>query len=191
MLDLWNHQLFTALVAPDDLAGLSLLVPLALAQATVYLAPCVLVLIWLFGDAEERRSAVSAGTAALLALLIAAVISKAFAHPRPFVDSSARNYLDHAPDSSFPSDHAVLIFAVGISLLLGVSKVSRVLGLGMTLMALVTGWARIFLGAHYPFDVVGSAMVAVVCSLVVHLPVMRRISAHVVTWGELLKMHFR
>lgn len=65
--------------------------------------------------------------------------------------------IPHAADSSFPSDHLTLLWAVAFSFLMHSS--SRVAGLALALLGLPVAWARIYLGVHFPLDMVGAAMV--------------------------------
>ena len=57
---------------------------------------------------------------------------------------------DPTRDFSFPSDHAVMAGAVAAGLLL----VSRRLGLLAVVAALVMAFARVYIAAHYPWDVI-------------------------------------
>lgn len=59
-----------------------------------------------------------------------------------------------ADDWSFPSNHAVVAFALAVGLLLA----WRRLGALALLLALGIGYSRIFLGAHYPHDIVVGAL---------------------------------
>ena len=184
MLEILNHRMFDALAAPHGLAGASLLAILLLAQGAIYAGPCVLVFLWIFGEADNRRAAVGACLSSLLALAIALVISSAYMHPRPFMDGPIRNYLNHSPDSSFPSDHSTLLFALGFALLFYPSRQGRWFGGWLLAIGIAVGWARVFLGAHYPLDIIGAALVAAVSASTFALPAGRALSAHITTFGE-------
>lgn len=67
-------------------------------------------------------------------------------------------------DSSFPSKHTLLVFAVSTSVLL----YNRVLGSIMCGLAVMTGITRIWVGHHYPSDIIGSAILGSVTSMCVH-----------------------
>lgn len=54
-------------------------------------------------------------------------------------------------NSSFPSKHTVLAFALATSVLLR----ERLFGSIMWFLAILTGFSRIWLGHHYPFDIIG------------------------------------
>ncbi len=115
--------------------------------------------MWLAGTEADRSAAVAAAGAGLLALLFAAAISPLIDAPRPFVDGGAFNYLAHARDGSFPSDHATLAFALAAGL--WARRPTRLPHAWIVLLgvALAVGWARVFLGAHYPSDIAGGAVV--------------------------------
>ena len=186
MLETLNHRMFDALAAPHGLAGASLLAILLLAQGAIYAGPSVLVFLWIFGEADDRRAAVGACLSSLLALAIAHVISSAYMHPRPFMDGPVRNYLGHSPDSSFPSDHSTLLFALGFALCICPPRQGRWFGGLLLAIGIAVGWARICLGAHYPLDIVGAALVAAVSAWTFALPAGRALSAHIATFCEWL-----
>lgn len=102
-----------------------------------------------------QRSAVLAAGSALIALGVNQVISRAWVRPRPFVHHAAVLLLPASHDPSFPSDHAAFAFAVATVLLL----TSRRLGVPALFFAAVVAFARVFVGEHYPTDVVAGALV--------------------------------
>ncbi|MGG7993411.1 phosphatase PAP2 family protein [Klebsiella aerogenes] len=63
---------------------------------------------------------------------------------------------------SFPSDHATLFFSAGMSLLLAGAKRSGGL---ILLLSILVAWSRVFLGVHFPLDMAGAALVAVLTCL--------------------------
>ena len=167
MIEDLNRQALLLLAASANLGGVRLLGAFALAQWLIYLVPSALVLLWIFGDQDDRVAAVGASAAGLLALLLAGAASSLWFHPRPFMVDGVRNYLNHAPDSSFPSDHATLFFALGFSLLVRRPRSCAWLWIVFVLGGVAVGWARVFLGAHYPFDIAGAALMGAVATIVV------------------------
>jgi undecaprenyl-diphosphatase len=65
----------------------------------------------------------------------------------------------HAPGQSFPSDHATAAFGVALAVAAFLS-----LGWGVVLfvVALAIGFARIYDGIHYPLDIAGGLLAAVI-----------------------------
>lgn len=175
MLDTLNRTLLELTVASPDLSGGALLFPLALAEWAIFIGPAALVLLWVLGDTPDRRAAVGACFSALLALTLASMISSVYFHPRPFMDGLARNYLHHAADSSFPSDHATVLFALACSLFLTRPAWLKRLWSALLLVACAVGWSRIYLGAHYPLDIVGAAMLSLAASYALNQPILIRL----------------
>lgn len=94
-----------------------------------------------------------------LALCCNLLIGLLFMHPRPFMIPLGHTYLAHAAETSFPSDHAVVFFAAGLAL----CTWRLALGGGVVVLGAAVGLARIYLGVHFPFDIVGSLLVAIAC----------------------------
>ena len=77
-----------------------------------------------------------------------------------------RTLIPHVADSSFPSDHLTLLWAVSFSFVL--QRQFRSMGVLLTLLGIPMAWARIYLGVHFPFDMVGSVFVAGVSAWIAH-----------------------
>jgi undecaprenyl-diphosphatase len=155
-----NHQAFALLAAPPGLHGAGLWAATFLAQWPILAVPAALVLMWVFGLHQERRGAVAAALTGFLALAIAGVLSGLIVTPRPFMDGPATNFLNHPADSSFPSDHCTLLFGLAFAFLARAPARYPRLWIVFLGLALAVGWSRVFLGAHYPLDIVGAALVA-------------------------------
>ncbi|MDE1949269.1 MAG: phosphatase PAP2 family protein [Burkholderiales bacterium] len=128
-----------------------------LAADLVYLVPLLLTALWLWGSRVDRRAALTAFTSALLALALGQAIGWVWPHPRPFMVGLGLAFAQHAADPSFPSDHATVFFALGLALL---GSPRRALGSIVLLLGALVGWARVFLGVHFPFDIAGALPVA-------------------------------
>lgn len=153
-----NQSLFLWLNAPADAGAAALAVAHFFAQWLVWVAPLLVGVVWLRGSAEQRKAMLMTSAAALLGLLAAAAIGWAWPHPRPFAIGLGHQYLAHAANASFPSDHLTLWWAVAFSLCLqpGLQRV----GLTLALLGLPMAWSRIYLGVHYPLDMLGAAGLA-------------------------------
>ncbi len=90
--------------------------------------------------------------AAGLALLINVPIRGFVRRPRPFLDHQGLDVLVKGKtDFSFVSDHATLTMALGVGLFVANRKYGFI-GIGL---AMVEGFCRVYMGVHYPTDVVG------------------------------------
>jgi undecaprenyl-diphosphatase len=129
-----------------------------------------LVALFLFFGPRLRRAAVAAGVSAGLALLVAHFLAAAIDRNRPFVDHPlAHNFLAHASDPGFPSDHATGAFAIAFALVLR----DRVVGIVALVLALALSFGRVALGVHYPSDVFAGAVLGLAAALVLWLPALR------------------
>ncbi|MFI6645881.1 phosphatase PAP2 family protein [Streptomyces sp. NPDC050504] len=122
----------------------------------------VLVALWCWwtvrrrGSAEDSVAAVTAlvwaPLAAGVALLINIPIRGFVERPRPFLDHQGLEVLVAGKtDYSFVSDHSTMAMAIGV----GVFVAHRGFGLAALGLAFAEGFCRIYMGVHYPTDVVG------------------------------------
>ena len=126
---------------------------LAYASYGVVLFGALLVLGW--GLSRSRgpaavAAALWAGAATVLALGLNQPLVHAFHQARPYAAQPGILVLaHHSVDGSFPSDHAVMAGAAAAGLWL----VSRRLGAIAAVLAVVMAFARVYIAAHYPQDV--------------------------------------
>ena len=120
------------------------------------------------GSLRSKLAAASAGVSAVVALLVNAVLGHLWYHARPFADHPKQTLLlvHHGADNSFPSDHASVAFAVAFAVLV----FHRRLGILLLAVAVGVGVDRIFVGVHYPIDVLTSVVVGLAAALVVTFP---------------------
>jgi membrane-associated phospholipid phosphatase len=115
---------------------------------------------------RSARTLAAAGWACLATLVAVAVnqpVGNLVDEARPYASHPQLLVLaSRTSDFSFPSDHAVMAGAVAAGLLL----VSRRLGLVALAAAVLMAFARVYIAAHYPWDVaVGLAEGAAVAVL--------------------------
>ena len=155
-----NRGLFELLRAPTAFSGLPLTLATAVAKYPVMLLLAFFLIALLRSHTRERTSLIYAVLCALIALGINYALGSIFPHPRPFALGLSPNYFGHAAETSFPSDHATLMWTLAFGLLLNAKL--RGYGWAAVALAALTSWARIFLGLHFPFDILGSMAVAII-----------------------------
>ncbi|MHC1757893.1 MAG: undecaprenyl-diphosphatase [Methanosarcina sp.] len=127
------------------------------AQYLIYVFAIYLAYTWLAKN-EYRQEALFAGYASILGLGINFIITLFYFHPRPFMVPTGTLLITHAAESSFPSDHATVMFSVSLMLLTFISL--RRSGAIFFMLALMSGIARVYAGLHFPMDIAGSLLVA-------------------------------
>lgn len=123
--------------------------------------------LWVIPSAERphrRRAIVYALAAGVLALIINAVIASAFDRLRPFaVLPDVHLLVDHDPRASFPSDHASGSFALAATMVQG----GRQIGWGFWVFSALVGLSRLYVGVHWPTDILGSIAVGLLSAILV------------------------
>jgi undecaprenyl-diphosphatase len=126
----------------------------------------LLLVMWFFGKERSKYTVVYAVIACAAALIINFVIGHIYYEPRPFVTHKGVHLLvKHAADASFPSDHSTFAFSLTLAVLF---RRHYKVGILMLVIALLTGISRVYVGNHYPFDVLGGMVVGIVISLLVY-----------------------
>ena len=167
MFDHLNTSAFLMLNGPAHPGSAMLFVARAAAAWGIYLVAVLMVLGWVRGGLGLRRVLFHAGLAAALGLAVNWSIASFYFHPRPFAAGIGHQLLPHAPDSSFPSDHATILFAVALSLLFDNAR--GLWGWLALLVALGAAWARVYMGVHWPLDMAGAACVGGLAAWIVHV----------------------
>lgn len=145
---------------------------------------------------QERRSAVLwIAVACLLAYGLNLLIEQFVFEPRPFISHHVNLLISHAADGSFPSDHTAWSFAVVGMLLFALlpallsaqrkqamqkstwsggpaQHLARIrIPLWLIALSIVIactiGFARIYVGVHYPDDILGGAIDGLLAGIIV------------------------
>ena len=107
------------------------------------------------------------GYAAVLSLIFGVIVTNLLlknivARPRPFAEIEALIPLIAKPtDFSFPSGHTTASFAVALVML---RMLPKKIGIPAVVLAALVAFSRLYLGVHYPTDVLTGFVVALVGS---------------------------
>ena len=158
-LEAFNRALFLHLNADLATPAWQIRTAAFMADDLIYLIPLALVALWCWSGEKQRQLALKACLVALVALGVNQLIILGWPHPRSFMIGLGHTFIPHAADSSFPSDHATIFSAVGLTLVFGYAR--SLAGWAILALGMCVAWARIFLGVHFPLDMLGA--VAIVC----------------------------
>jgi len=150
----WNTALFLSVNAASKPSAMWQHLAEAVANAPVLMAPVLLSYLWVWGPPARRAGLIATAAGALAGQGINLLLGLAWFEPRPFMAGVGHTWLDHVADNGFPSDHATLAWSLGLGLAL--TGASRRWGAVACLAGLATGWARVYLGVHFPLDVLAS-----------------------------------
>ena len=125
-------------------------------------------LIFLFASKQEWRERFTNTAFLMLSLVLARGILtpllKFFVdRPRPYEALSFSPLLSSLDSAAFPSGHATFFFALGMAIFL----ILRSTGWWFLGAAFLIGLARVFVGVHWPIDIVAGALIGIASALFV------------------------
>ena len=122
------------------------------------------------GNFKLRGESFATGVLLVLCLIGSYILGSLFYENRPFVDHpDAILILNHAADASFPSDHAVGTMAIACGILFYCWR----LGTWMVYGSVLVGFSRVFVGNHYPGDILGAFILVWVITAVYNKTIRR------------------
>lgn len=145
---------------------------IGLAEYTVLLAALVCLFVWFQNRSRYNRAmVVSAGVTFILAELLWKIAGLLYFNQQPFAEMSHVNLLiQKEVNNSFPSDHTIFIFSICVIFWLFHKR-----HMYWLIIACAVGFSRIWVGVHYPFDVLaGAAIACLTAAAVVYVPLCQK-----------------
>ncbi len=160
-----NERLFLAINRLSHSSGFLDALMVFCAQYIPLILIAFVAYLWILAKRAGREMAVRAALSGGLALVLARIVGLFQYQAIPSVLGLGRPLILHAANNSFPSDHVSFSFAIAISLLFSRSR----LWPQSVLLAVLIAFARVFVGVHFPVDVLAGALVGALASLIIHL----------------------
>jgi undecaprenyl-diphosphatase len=153
-----NNYIFILLNAPAGASPALVSVAELVASKLVDLVPFLLAALWVWGKPARRAGLAASSIAAAFAIGTNQLVGLFWYEPRPFMIGLGRTLMAHAPENSFPSDHATFMLTVGLALV--GTRAAPMWGQLVIALGVLVAWARIYLGLHFPLDMLASALIA-------------------------------
>lgn len=152
-----DRELFLFLNAAPDISGPMMVLAYIAAKYLILVVPFGLAFLWVAGRNNEKKLALNILTGVVVAVSLALMIGLLFPVPRPFLEPIGHALLAHRPSPSFPSNHGLVMFTCAWSLLLMAYRWQAALA---AVSGLLVAWSRIYLGIHWPSDMLGALVLA-------------------------------
>ncbi|QUG84308.1 undecaprenyl-diphosphatase [Bacillus nitratireducens] len=138
---------------------------IAITNSAAYVAILFMLILWFNNGKKENAirkqyTVLYTTLSVSIALLVNVLIHAVYYHPRPFITHHVNQLVPHAADSSFVSDHSVLVFSIAFVFILRGEKLKYIALIWATLV----GLSRMYVGVHYPLDILGAAFLTFITS---------------------------
>ncbi|OGE38178.1 hypothetical protein A3B45_03860 [Candidatus Daviesbacteria bacterium RIFCSPLOWO2_01_FULL_39_12] len=132
------------------------------AEYLIYLVFILMILLTFKGKINERKAIILALLSLPIAVVLIKIIHLFILEPRPYISYHITPLITYGDDVSFPSRHASIVSAIAFSYLHFKSKWFPL----FLFMMVWVGFSRIYVGVHYPIDILGGFLVGIISQII-------------------------
>ncbi|PIH04396.1 phosphatase PAP2 family protein [Clostridium combesii] len=140
-----------------------------------YIFMAIVAIVFILGitkkNCDYRKVAVNTFIIAVINLTISFAIGGVYYVDRPFVHNKVNLLYIHAKNSSLPSDHAIGTMSIA----LGLGKYNKLLSLILTIFSIIVGFSRVYVGHHYPLDIIGAYIIVFATNYIYNLKLRNKV----------------
>ncbi|AUM89429.1 phosphatase PAP2 family protein [Clostridium botulinum] len=142
-----------------------------------YIFMAIVAIVFILGitkkNCDYRKVAVNTFIIAAINLTISFIIGGVYHVDRPFVLNKVNLLYIHTKNSSLPSDHAIGTMSIA----LGLRKYNKLLSLILTVFSIIVGFSRVYVGHHYPLDIIGAYIIVFTTNYIYNLKLRNKVES--------------
>ncbi len=123
----------------------------------------IIILLWIFGEEKEKKVSMVMALGFIIAIILGELSKLLIAQPRPNISF---HLISESPnDYSYPSGHALIVATGAIIALL---TLPYIISIPLLLESISVSYSRIYLGVHWPIDIVGGWVLGLAIALLMN-----------------------
>lgn len=128
----------------------------------IFVTPVLMFILAKDGGVNERKAFIMSLLAIPVSILLIKIIHLIYFEPRPFITYQILPLVTEASNASFPSRHTTImaIFAFAST------YYKHQWGLLIVILMALVGVSRIYVGVHYPIDIIGGILTGLVSIII-------------------------